>query len=338
MRVGECNAPMHRIALCYEIPPAAGTGAPLVIELIPAPDAAGRVTGRDGRSWLFDEQARVELRRQFDTRGIDIVIDRDHASELRAPHGDEAPAAGWIRDLEIRADGSVWGIVEWTPRGADQVRNREWRYASPVFDFEPATNRIARLVSVGLVNKPNLRMSALNKEEPRMKISTLIAAALALPADTATEADVVAAIDRLKADVTTARNAEQTPSLEKFVPRSDYDAVLTRAANAETKIKEAETAAHTAAVNAALDAASKAGKITPASIDYHRASCSDAAGLERFRAFVGAAPVIAPDAVASAGAAKNTTTALNADEQRIVELTGVAAKDFIATRDAMATA
>ena len=331
--------PMNRIALCFELPATAAPNAvPGEVQLIPAPDANGYIAGRDGRTYLWDDQARTEMLRQFAERGIDVVIDRDHASELLAPSGNEAPAAGWVKQLDMRADGSAWGLVEWTPRGGEQVSHREYRYVSPVFDYEPATSRIARLVSVGLVNKPNLRLQALNREEPTVKLSAAIAAALGLSAETATEADGVAAIGTLKTDLATSRNAEQTPSLERFVPRADYDAVLTRANNAEQQIKTAAAAAHTAAVDADIDAALKAGKITPASVDYHRASCADTAGLERFRAFVQGAPVIAPDNASPAAKPAASATALNADEQRVAELCGISAEQYAAERASLAKA
>ena len=328
--------PMNRIALCFELPATTAPNAvPGEVQLIPAPDASGYIVGRDGRTYLWDDIARAEMLRQFAERGIDVVIDRDHASELLAPTGNEAPAAGWVQALDMRADGSAWGRVDWTPRGSEQVANREYRYVSPVFDYDPATSRIARLVSVGLVNKPNLRLAALNQEQSPVKISAAIAAALALSAETATEADAVTAIGKLKTDLATAKNAEQTPSLERFVPRADYDAVLTRANNAEQQIKDAAATAHTAAVTADIDASLKAGKITPASVDYHRASCADAAGLERFRAFVQGAPVIAPDNSGTDGKPPKTATALNADEQRIAELCGIPAEQYAAERAAL---
>jgi len=327
---------MNRIALCFELPDISDrlNNTELgEVQLIPAPDADGRVTGRDGRSWLWDDAARAELQRQFAARGLAIVIDREHATELRAPEGEEAPAAGWVTELDIRADGSAWGRTDWTPRGAEQVRNREYRYLSPVFDYDPQSGRIARLVSVGLVNKPNLRLPALNREDPTVKLSAALAAALGLSAETATEAEGVAAIGALKTDLATARNAE-TPSLERFVPRTDYDAVLARANNAEQQLRDAAAASHQAAVDSEIDSALKAGKITPAAVEYHRASCADQEGLERFRAFVQASPVIAPDAVSPA-AKPGTATALNADEQRVAELCGIPAEQYAAERDAL---
>lgn len=330
---------LNRTALCLELPQVAdGAGAPGAIEIIPAPGLDGRIVGRDGRTWLFDALAAASVIAAYRARGIDVVIDRNHAAELRAPDGDESPAAGWVSQLEIR-DGALWGAATWTPRGAQEVAAREYRYLSPVFDYEPDTGRIVRLVSVGLVNKPNLRLPALNSEDPMHKtgLSAAIIGALALAA-TATEDDAIAAIAALKTERDTALNSERSPSLDRFVPRSDYDAAVTRAANAENALKQRDADAHKQAVDREIEDALKAGKITPAAVDYHRASCSDQAGLERFRTFVAAAPAIGDPSGLEKRKPEGGSTALNADEERVIALTGVSREDFIKARDARAAA
>jgi phage I-like protein len=322
----------RRLALCFELP----TGsAPDKVQLIPAPDAFGIVRGRDGRNWVWDADAQQSVLAAHAERAVDIVIDRNHSTELRAPKGDESPAAGWLKTLEVRADGSLWAPALWTPRGRNELEANEYRYLSPVFDYDPQSGRIARLVSVGLTNKPNLHLQALNQESP-MKLAAAICAALGLAA-TATEDEGVTAIAKLKGDLATASNSQQ-PSLDRFVPRSDYDAVVARANNAEQQLVKRDADAHKAAVDAAIDAATKAGKISPGAVDYHRASCSDQAGLERFQKFVGAAPVIAPDTDLDKKKADASNTALNADEKRVCELMGITSEQFIASRKARATA
>lgn len=302
----------HQLALCTDL----GAGldaAPTHVELIPAgPD----ITGRDGRAWTFDAAAAAAVVSAFTARNAALPIDWEHASQHRAPTGGEAPAAAWIESLEIR-DGALWGAVSWTDRGGAQVANREYRYLSPVFDFEPSTGRIARLVSAGLTNLPNLHVQALNSEESSMSRSTAFAAAivgaLALAA-TADDDAVATAINQLKSerDSAQALNAEKTPSLERYVPRADYDALQTRATNAEQALKAKADADHKASVDSAIGDALKAGKITPATESYHRATCADSDGLERFRAFVGAAPVIA--AASGLDGKKAEGTALNAEQ------------------------
>lgn len=104
------------------------------------------------------------------------------------------------------------------------------------------------------------------------------------------------AVAQAQNELATARSElAKGPGLDKFVPRADFETERAARLAAEAKVKEVADAAHKAKVDAAIDAASKAGKITPATVEYHRAQCTDADGLKRFEAFVAAAPVIAAD-------------------------------------------
>lgn len=302
--------------------------APEWIELIPT---GPTITGRDGRTWLFDELAQQLVLGAFTERAIDMVMDWEHATEVAAPKGEPAPAAAWIDRLELRG-GALWGHVAWTPRAGEQVVAREYRFISPVFDYDDASRRILRMVSVGLTNKPNLVLTALNHEQsetPKLAIPLALAASLGLDA-TATDEQAVAAVNQLKATAT-ARNNEQ-PSLDRFVPRQDYDQAVSRATNAEQALATRKADEHKAVVDAEIEAALKAGKITPATADYHRAACSEQAGLDRFRDFVKAAPSVADPSSLDNRKPDGTSTALNAEEKRIASLMGQSDEDFLKGR------
>ncbi|KPA90612.1 Mu-like prophage I protein [Pseudomonas asplenii] len=299
--------------------------APDWVELIPS---GPMVSGRDGRQWLFDDQAGVLVRSNFDSRSIDLPIDWEHATQHRAAKGEEAPASGWIKQLDIRA-GALWGLVDWTPRGSDQVGSREYRFLSPVFDYDPDTSRIVRLVSAGLTNTPNFYLTALNQENQEIQPVTLPAAlliALGL-SDAATEEQAIAAATQLKTTAQAA-NSEQ-PNLAQFVPRGDYDALLLRAANAEQAVAEHKQAEHSKEVEAVLAEATKAGKIVPATLEYHRASCKDADGLQRLKDFIAAAPAVGNPSGLGERKPDGTVTALNAEEQKVAKLLGMSEADFI---------
>ncbi len=299
--------------------------APEWVELIPP---GPNVTGRDGRQWLFDEQAGMLVQSSFHGRAIDLPIDWEHATQHRASKGESAPAAGWIKQLELR-NGALWGLVDWTPRASEQVINREYRFLSPVFDFDPDTTRIARLVSAGLTNKPNFLLTALNQENTEVTPVTLSPAlltALGLPA-TATEEQALAATAQLKATAQ-ATNTEK-PNLEQFMPRADYDSVLLRATNAEQALADQKKTEHNKQVDALITSATQAGKITPATADYHRAACQDETGLARFKAFVDAAPVVAAPSNLDERKHDKTTTALNSEEQHVAKLLDMSEADFI---------
>lgn len=263
------------------------------IQLLPG---GAEVKGRDGRSWMNDRpQAILEA---YASEGKDLPIDWEHATELKAPRGDQAPAAGWIKGLELR-DGRIWARVDWTAQASEHIRSRAYRYISPVFVYERESRRIVRITSAGLTNQPNLYLASLNqeqknadqrKEQCQMELAQLLAA-LGLPA-TATFAEAINRISAIKDEHAKAINRAENPPLDKFVPRADYDEAVAKAANAEQAMKTREAEDLEKAINAEIDGALKAGKITPATADYHKAQCRQEGGLDRFKAFVAAAPVV----------------------------------------------
>ncbi|MEN6375334.1 MAG: phage protease [Smithella sp.] len=279
------------IALNIELQLQADGTVPDWIQLLPA---GTEIKGRDGRTWINDQPAIVLA--AFTDDGKDLPIDWEHSSEKKAPYGDPAPAAGWIKQMEIR-NGETWVQVQWTPRAIEQIKNREYRYISPVFVYEKATLRIVRITSAGLTNQPNLYLTALNNENKKNRKENIsmelvqLLAALGLPA-TATFAEALNSISRIKQDYSIALNRVENPSLDKFVPRADYDKVVEKATNAEKALKDKADAELEKDINTEIDAALKAGKITPATTDYHKAQCRTEGGLDRFKQFVAAAPVI----------------------------------------------
>lgn len=155
---GEC------MVLNFEI--VAAAAAPKWIQLLPPGQI---ITGRDGRTWVNDRPDIILA--SFAAEGKDLPIDWEHSSQIKAPKGEQSPAAGWIKKIEAR-EGGIWGLVEWTGKGAGSVISREYRFISPVFQHEIESKRILRLVSCGLTNQPNLYLSALNQQElPQRHIS-----------------------------------------------------------------------------------------------------------------------------------------------------------------------
>lgn len=302
--------------------------APEWVELIPA---GPTVLGRDGRTWLFDDLAQRLVLDAFTSRGIDLAVDWEHASEILAPSGQPAPASGWVDQLEIR-DGALWGHIAWTPTAAAQVATREYRFLSPVFDYDLTFMRISRMVSIGLTNKPNLFLTALNHEAQEHQVPLPIALCSALGiAESATENEAIAAATQLKT-AAAARNSEQ-PDLNRFVPRPEFDVMKGRALNAEAALVTSQRAEQDKAVNTEIEAALKAGKITPATVDYHRAACAEQGGLDRFRSYVQAAPVVADVSGLSGIQPKDpgTATALNAEQSAICAQFGLDPAEFAKT-------
>ncbi len=332
------------VALNFELP--MDGSVPEWIQLIPA---GPRVEGRDGRFW-FIHQPQTVIDASFDQHA-EIVGDWEHATELKGPSGDEAPAAFWMKEMEVR-DGSIWARVEWTPRARAQVANKEYRFISPVFAYikegRPDAREILYITSASLTNNANFDMKALNRAQPSatssqsqttqetttedntMSLAAAIRKALELKED-ATEESAVAAINTLKSDKASALNRAETPSMEKFIPRADYDQAQQRAMNAEQKLADYEKSKQDSEIDSLVGDAIKAGKITPASKDFYVAACRQEKGIEQFKSFISSAPVIADQSnldTKDPNSNSPLASAMNTEEKQISDIFGNSADDL----------
>jgi phage I-like protein len=258
--------------------------APEWIELLPA----GVFYGRDGRGpfRLDDPDAVIESTRALQMNA-GLPIDYDHATDFGAPEGRPAPAAGWIRELAIRG-GALWGRVEWTARAADSIVAREYRYVSPVFQFDPKDGSVTRLLRAGLTNNPNLHLTAIAaariaaqaaKDEimefPIQELREL----LGLDSD-ASGADVIVKVRELRAaseasGIATGAHAHDPAH---YVAIAEFERALTEL-NALKAERARERAAHT------VEDAIRAGKVVPAQREWAIAYCAaDARGFAAFAA------------------------------------------------------
>jgi len=300
-------------------------GAPLWVELIPQGED---VIGRDGRAWTnSNPQGILDA---FEENSAELPIDIEHATELKAPNGDPAPAVGWIKGLELREEGAIWALVEWTQHGLWLVRDKEYKYLSPVFTYDSKTGSITQLFSAGLTNQPNLKLTALNRREENhgddMSLPLALTTALNI-SSAATDEQALAAINSLKSDKEKALNSAETPSVEKFVPRADHDVAINRATEAEAKLKGFEEKAINQSIDTAVGDAAKAGKISPASVEFHKACCQQEGGLERFEKFIETAPEIAPDTNLG-DENPDVGGTLSAEETAMCAMLGTDHKDF----------
>jgi phage I-like protein len=329
------------LALCEAVP-APASGVALAVELLAdgqVPEwiklmpAGAEVQTRDDRRWNNPDPAAVIAATR--AHGLPLPLDFEHGSEI-GPPGQPSPAAGWIEALELR-EGAIWARAAWTPRAADMLRAREYRFLSPAFLFDKATQRILRITSVALTNRPAFPELALNRLQYQPEDTMTpeqrktLCAALAL-ADTATDAEIVTAAQKQHTALATAAEQAKTPPLDKFVPRGDYDAQVAKATAAETKLADQAKAEQAKAIDAEISAAVSAKKITPATADYYRAMCAQAGGLEQFKKFIAAAPVLAPDQVIQGDPAKKGAAALTADQLAICKTMGMDTEAFAQAR------
>lgn len=107
------------------------------------------------------QSALAEFGRHYAAHGADLVVDYHHASMRAAVSMDiKAPAAGWIRAMELRnSNTELWGRVDWTEDAAAAIARREYRRLSPVLLFD-RPDRVTgepvplQLHSVALTNTP----------------------------------------------------------------------------------------------------------------------------------------------------------------------------------------
>jgi phage I-like protein len=314
--------------------PASGneTVAPEWIELLPA----GVFYGRDGRGpFRLDDPNAVIASTTAMQMNAGIPIDYDHATDFGAPEGRPAPAAGWIRELEVRT-GAVWGRVEWTARAASSIVAREYRYVSPVFQFDPKDGVVTRLLRAGLTNNPNLHLTAIaasltaaadnqTKDQPMEFPIQELRELLNLDND-ASAADVVAKVRDLRAAGDAASSQSTSTHAHDpahYVAIAEFERALTEL-NALKADRARERAAHT------VEEAIRAGKIVPAQREWAIAYC--AADARGFQAFAAKQPSIIGENLGLGGeppADRRAGGGLNAAELAICAQLGLKHSEFV---------
>jgi len=144
--------------------PADGS-APEWIEILPLGDFSTR-TG-DGRGPFHADGAKVIAATK--AKGLDrgLPIDYDHRTYV----ADDSRAAGWIRELQVRAN-KLWARVDWTPAATAAIARKEYRFISPVFKCQPddpaagadeISGEVLYLRGAALTNDPALSMTELSR-------------------------------------------------------------------------------------------------------------------------------------------------------------------------------
>ena len=313
-------------------PSDAATTAPEWIELLPA----GVFYGRDGRGpFRLDDPTAVITSTTALQMNAGIPIDYDHATDFGAPEGRPAPAAGWIRELEVRG-GAVWGRVEWTARAQSSIVAREYRYVSPVFQFDPKDGVVTRLLRAGLTNNPNLHLTAIaasrtaaahnQTKDEQMEFPTQeLRELLNLDSD-ATVADVLAKVRELRAAGDAASSQSTSTHAHDpahYVAIAEFERALTEL-NALKADRARERAAHT------VEDAIRAGKIVPAQREWAIAYC--AADARGFNAFAARQPSILGENLGLSGqppADRRADIGLNPAELAICAQLGLKHSEFV---------
>lgn len=196
-------------------------GVPKEIKILPL----GLVHSQKGDFSVDDESVEM-IRQQFKDRKLDLVIDYEHQTLKDI----QAPAGGWIKDI-YKGDDAVIAKVEWTPRAEEYLKNKEYKYLSPVVMVRKKDRKAMAIHSVALTNTPaidgmfpmvnsiDIENIDENEEETKMDLKEL-AVMLGLP-ETATEDEVKEAISAAKKAAEDKAKAEQTKPGEKMEENAD---------------------------------------------------------------------------------------------------------------------
>jgi len=121
----------------------------------------GEYKGHPSGGFAFTERAFAQIMSNFDARTTPLNVDYEHQTFNRALKG-PIDSAGWIVQLELRADGDeLWALTELLPEAADRVRGKQLRHCSPVIIPEATDKKTAddigfELRSLALTNDPFL--------------------------------------------------------------------------------------------------------------------------------------------------------------------------------------
>ena len=192
---------------------------------------AGSFSARDGRGpYVVGDRAAMEaiLTQSRAYHGeTDIVVDYDHQAlaVMEPGSGKTAKAAGWVKDLAVREDG-IWANIEWTAVAAASIKEKEYRYLSPVIPHD-AKGNVRMVLGVSLTNVPAYHIEAFSaaKISPQNRNDDMdkILAALGL-AKGASEDTVLAALNALLASI--AAIGAATGSAEDATPDEIQAAAL----------------------------------------------------------------------------------------------------------------
>ena len=320
------------------------------IQLLPA----GSFRASDGRpfdvaSWFMDAaQAEIIIQRMQSTP-VDLVIDYDHQTLQKELNGQPAPAAGWMRAPEWVEGQGLFVEVEWTAKASQHIDDKEFKYISPVFLYDPKTGYVVKVVHAALTNTPalhNLQQVALaamsssyqtlmNEEKPMNEALKLMLAMLGLP-ETTTEPEAIAALNSVQTQLgdtklpaalserLVALNAQHTPDPAKFVPVETMQQMQTQLVALTAQVQGFQTESNQAVIAGAL----ADGRLLPAQKDWAESLAKT--NMAALNQFLGTAqPLAALTQQQTQGKEQpGQLVALSAEQKAVAEQLGMSHADY----------
>lgn len=323
----------------------------------------GGFAPNDGRplpclQWVLSEATASRIVQYWSVVPEEMVIDYDHQTQKAETNGQPAPAAGWVKALEVRADG-IYATIDWTDTARAYIKDRQYRYISPVFSFDKKTGEVLMLHMAGLVNTPGLTgLTELNpallnkrvfnfKENGESQLDKELLKSLGLAED-ADAPQAVAAVAVLQGELSTAKalsvsvtaelatlTAEKASVGAELATLKAADKGVTAVAALQTQVVALQAELNGSKVKSLVDEGMADGRILPAMKDWAESlGRSDVAQLQ---AFLKNAPKIAAlqsqqSAGMTHGSGTTDASGLTADELAVCHSTGVSPKDFAAAK------
>ena len=322
------------------------------VQLLPAGvfrsnDGSGRPA--DAPHWKLDGAAAARLIARVAAKANPLVIDYEHQTLYAEKNGQKAPAAGWFagKSLQWRDGVGLFAVdPEWTPAAAGHIASREYRFISPVFEYDRASGEVLDLRMAALTNNPGLSgmaavaLTALNdfstQEEHVNETLKKLLAAIGLAED-AGEADAMAAVAALKAKAESADGLTtqiaalkaQHPDPAKYVAVETMQSLQSQVAALTARLNDGE-------VGEVVEAALAAGKLLPAQKEW--AVELGKSNLAALKSYVEKTPAIAALTGTQTGdkdpGAGNGVAVLTAEESAVAAQLGVSHEDFLKGRAA----
>ncbi|MDP8040098.1 MULTISPECIES: phage protease [Pasteurellaceae] len=229
----------------------------------------GRKEGKGG--WYVDDSNGYALAEQINSLPIRLMIDYEHQTLFIKENGKENPAAGWFIKTEYISGQGIFVDVEWTEKAHSQIKNKEYRYISPLF-FADKDGKVVEVINAALTNRPALHnldealalSERLNQtKDNSMNFKDLLIKLFALGAD-ATDEQIEAQVTALSKQATDskvalsavydelAKNTQQVTALSaqvesakatnpdpaKYVALSDLQTVQTELNNFKAQVQQ----------------------------------------------------------------------------------------------------
>lgn len=321
-------------------------GVPSEIKLIPL----GTIKSQKG-TFQADEESFRLIKERFENRKLDLVIDYEHQTLKDV----QAPASGWIKDLRLGED-AIIAKVDWTERAKEYLKNKEYRYLSPVIISRNSDKKVIGVHSAALTNTPaidgmfaianSLDIEDLEQGGTEMELQKVLEL-LGLSPETSEE-EALAAIGKLQETAKAAEKKEEPKpgaeggeelvanstilsllGLKETARTEDVAAAITGLKAAPDVVKELTALKEKMEQKEASEAVSdalKAGKLAAAQKDW--ATEYALKDLKGFQAFVEKAPVVVPMGKLEVQEAKATDAFLDAAALTACKLLGVSKEDI----------